>query len=204
MGKSSSAVIRGGVGNDVLGGTDGADVMYGGMGNDILIGGAGGDSLYGEDGNDTLMGGVGSDVLDGGLGNDRLVGFDGADVLLGGAGMDYLIGGGSHDVMTGGADADTFAFDFQSFKGGTEVVTDFSAAEGDVLQFVSLLQGFDPLTSAISDFVKMTTNAKGDTAVYVDANGAVGGSHFSKVVTLTDSGALDEDALFASHQILVA
>lgn len=203
MGKSNT-VIRGGDGNDVLGGTAGADTIYGGLGNDVLVGGDGGDSLYGEAGNDTLVGGTGSDMLDGGDGNDRMIGFDGADTLLGGAGNDLLIGGGSHDVLTGGAGADTFVFDPTSFKGGTDTVTDFNAAEGDVLEFQLLLTGFDPLTSALSDFVHLETNAKGDTNVYVDADGAANGSHYARVGTLDGSGVLDEDALFANHQILVA
>lgn len=203
MGKSTATVLRGTAGDDVVGGTAGADIIYGGAGNDVLVGGAGDDSLYGELGNDILMAGLGNDLLDGGDGNDRLIGFDGSDTLQGGAGNDLLIGGAGYDVVAGGAGADTFVLDPTSFKGRTDVFADFQAAEGDVLDFQGLLEGFDPLASAISDFVRLTTNAKGDTSVYVDVDGATNGSHYVKIAAMDDAGALDVDALFASHQILV-
>lgn len=203
MGKGVATVIRGTDSDNVLSGTTGADTMYGAAGNDVVVGGDGDDSLYGELGNDILMAGTGNDLLDGGDGNDRLIGFDGSDTLMGGAGNDLLNGGAGYDVMTGGDGADTFFIDATSFKGRTDLVTDFNAAEGDVLNFQQLLEGFDPLASAISDFVHLTTNAKGDTSVYVDVDGAVGGSHYVKIAALDGAGALDVDALFASYQILV-
>jgi len=57
-------LIRGGSGNDQLGG---------GTGNDILLGEAGNDTLLGGDGRDLLIGGLNSDTLDGGAGDDILI-----------------------------------------------------------------------------------------------------------------------------------
>jgi Ca2+-binding RTX toxin-like protein len=61
--------MRGGAGNDNLGGGAGDDELRGGAGNDNLGGGDGVDELRGEAGNDTL-GGDDGDVLRGGKGND--------------------------------------------------------------------------------------------------------------------------------------
>lgn len=52
------------------------------------------------------------------------------DRLNGGSGNDTLNGGGGNDVLTGGSGADTFVFNNVS-TGQTDVITDFSAADGD-------------------------------------------------------------------------
>lgn len=48
-------------------------VIKSGLSNDQLVGSEGDDILYGEDGNDRLTGNAGNDILDGGTGNDTLV-----------------------------------------------------------------------------------------------------------------------------------
>lgn len=94
-------------------------VIEGGPGADLLEGTANDDDLRGYEGNDTLHGLGGADSLRGGKGDDR---------LDGGEGDDWLAGGRGADTLTGGPGADTF----NSFAGaGTDVVTDFSVAEGD-------------------------------------------------------------------------
>jgi uncharacterized protein len=87
--------IRGTEGDDVLVGTNKADVIMGLGGNDVIrggnaedviCGGAGNDRLAGENGDDVLSGGFGDDVLDGGNGDDRLIGGPGTDTLTQGRG----------------------------------------------------------------------------------------------------------------------
>lgn len=98
-------------------GTTGDDTLNGTSAANALFAGAGVDALYGRDGNDKLYGGAGSDLLSGGAGNDRLIGGTGNDRLTGGTGVDqfkWLVPG----------------------EGG-DVVTDFSATQGDRLVFVS-------------------------------------------------------------------
>jgi len=92
--------VVGTAGDDVLTGTDGADIICGfggddtlkGMrGNDLLKGGAGADTIRGGRGHDTLSGQAGADTLRGGRGNDRLNGGRGVDSCGGGSGTDTLL-----------------------------------------------------------------------------------------------------------------
>ncbi|MCZ8375765.1 MAG: Hint domain-containing protein [Beijerinckiaceae bacterium] len=105
-------------GNDFL---TGGGIVDGQAGDDIIIGGAGADILSGGLGNDILSGGGGADILNGGRG---------ADILLGGGGADILDGGAGSDILTGGAGGDVFRF----LNVGNDIVTDFKASQGDVLQ----------------------------------------------------------------------
>jgi Ca2+-binding RTX toxin-like protein len=97
----------------------------------------------------------GNDTLSGNAGDDELHGGSGKDNLIGNLGVDRLHGGTGRDVLTGGAiDGDWFVFDFavESRKGAAnrDVITDFSHAEGDLLDFSvfdgnSKVAGFQPL-----------------------------------------------------------
>ena len=136
-------------GDDVISGGAGSDFIWGGAGNDIIDGDVTQEAgLQGEfsfslggtaTGNDTIHGGDGNDAIHGGGGNDALYGDAGNDNIFGYAGDDVLVGGLGIDVLTGGTGADEFRF--QGGTGatalahaqslGTDVVQDFSAAEGD-------------------------------------------------------------------------
>lgn len=128
--------LYGGADDDRLFGDDGLDRLYGADGDDRLNGGNGVDFLDGGNGNDRLYGGNDEDILFGGSGADRLDGGNGSDRLFGEAGDDRLIGGAGADQLTGGDGADRFVFaagdsgnDFWS----ADVITDFSADDGDVI-----------------------------------------------------------------------
>ena len=101
--KRDVEVIRGGSGDDVLGGEtinvrtyfEGGKYRYGmelwgGDGNDVLRGWHSHDYLLGGNGNDVLLGEGSGDALLGDRGNDRLVGGRGRDRLFGGRGDDRL------------------------------------------------------------------------------------------------------------------
>ncbi len=120
-----------------LGGTtkiDGLDrlIFNGGRGNDTLDGSAADGPLVGR-------GGAGDDSLVGGSGDDALSGGAGADSLDGGEGDDTLVGGDGSDVLTGGAGADVFRYlsvpepPPPNVRLRPEVITDFSQAEGDLI-----------------------------------------------------------------------
>ncbi|MBE9605014.1 M10 family metallopeptidase C-terminal domain-containing protein [Acetobacteraceae bacterium H6797] len=83
----------------------------------------------------TTSGSTAGDVLFGGLGNDTLRGMGGNDIIASGAGNDTLIGGSGFDKLIGGSGADTFLF-YEGDLGnttGTDVIVDFSRAEGDII-----------------------------------------------------------------------
>lgn len=109
----------------------GYTAVTGTSGDETKVGGTGSDAVEGLAGNDTLYGRAGDDWVSGGEGSDKLFGEAGADVLYGGLGADNLYGG------TG---ADQFIY-FQiadSVTGAIDVVRDFNAADGDMLD-VSLV-----------------------------------------------------------------
>jgi len=91
-----------------------------------------GQLIEGGEGNNTSLVGT----ADG----DIIYGFEGDDSLTGGDGNDVLIGGAGNDTLTGGSAADEFAYETGGQFGGDDVITDFSAAEGDILDLSDLLE----------------------------------------------------------------
>ncbi|NVK42692.1 MAG: hypothetical protein HWE39_15735, partial [Oceanospirillaceae bacterium] len=157
--------------DDLLAGTNAADVIFGyggndtisgGVGEDLLRGGKGDDSINGDGGSDTLVGGNGSDTLNGGALGDFLEGGDGKDVLDGGAGSDRLFGGTHNDEINAGDGNDVIFGDHgadtidggdgtdavQYLASGTGVTVDLSTglgtsgqATGDVLSNIENING---------------------------------------------------------------
>jgi len=83
--------------DDIITGTQFADLIFAFGGNDIISGGQG---------NDCIIGGGGDDFIFGNAGNDHLVGGEGNDILKGNSGEDKLTGGLGFDVLDGGDDFD--------------------------------------------------------------------------------------------------
>lgn len=219
-GEDGSDTLYGGTGNDKLSGAAGIDRLNGGLGADKLYGGEGddqlkgnedNDTLYGDNGNDKLYGGTGDDIFNGGDGVDELYGEDGNDKMLGGAGADKLSGGNGNDRLTGGeggdslwggTGADQFVFDTASLS-ARDIVKDFSMAQGDKLELNNILTGYDPLTSAIADFVKITESS-GKSYLSVDANGATGGAFFIQIAQIDGAtGMTNVDQLLKDHVLIV-
>ena len=124
----------GGVHDDILDGSAVAAAslfLRGQGGNDVLTGGALNDKIYGGDDADVLQGGGSNDYLRGDAGDDSLFGGADNDRLFGGEGNDLLEGGLGRDTLTGGAGADLFANG--AYDGEFDLVTDYSAAEGDAI-----------------------------------------------------------------------
>jgi Ca2+-binding RTX toxin-like protein len=115
---------------------DGTDnVLTALTGGDTLMGVAGADTLLGGSGADQLNGGIGNDVLIGGRGNDMLIGWTGADTLTGGEGPDLFVFGPTH----------------ASRGAGRDVITDFDAGDGDIID-LGLIDA-DPVAPGRQSFV---------------------------------------------------
>ena len=172
--ETSSTVLRGENGNDVISSGVGSAVIEGGAGNDRLS-----DGLDLRDRPSRLDGGTGNDLLRS----------PGRDDLSGGDGRDALESGGFANTLTGGAGADRFVygtFDFTSIAGDT--FTDFGNGR-DVLDLSRLLDQLgapdDPFTSGFLDL----DVRNGSTRVLIDTDG--GGDNFG-VLAILQNTILDE------------
>ena len=124
--------VRTGSSNDVITGSNGANVIKAGSGVDVVLGLNGNDEIHGENGNDNLRGDSGNDTVLGGSGNDKIDGGSGHDSIDGGSGADRIRGGVGEDTVAGGTVADVFIWNFGDQ--GTDYMTGFNLAE-DKLSF---------------------------------------------------------------------
>lgn len=176
------------------------DTGYGSAFADTISGLDGADTLYGNGGNDTIYGGTGHDIIYGGNGDDILYGQVGDDTVRGEAGNDILVASNNTDTLYGGADSDTFLFDVMNTTSDT--ISDFSLAQNDKIDISDVLQGYDPLTSAITDFVQITTSGS-NSLLKVDVDG--GANNFVQIATITGvTGLTDEAALVSSGHLIAA
>ena len=167
--------ISGTAESDVLNGTVSSDGVSAGDGNDVIYGNRGDDFLYGEGGN---------------------------DLLYGESGNDWLYGGDGLDTLSGGSGADRFVFEAWSMFNNVDVISDFSLTDNDVIDISYVLQGFDPLSSAITDFIQITDNGT-DSALFVDQDGAGSAYSLQQVATISGvTGLTDEAALYSAGTII--
>jgi Ca2+-binding RTX toxin-like protein len=192
LGGDGADILVGGAGNDRLVGDAGHDHLYGGDGVDTLIGGAGYDYARYDDAaagvtvslalvglQDTGAAGMddlsGIEALVGSAFDDFLSGDVGGNEILGGAGNDQIFGAGGADALTGGAGADAFFFAAlsDSAPGARDTITDFNAAEGDVVY----LSGIDANSGVEGDqafaFVSAFSGAAGQAVLSFDAAAGV-------------------------------
>ncbi len=93
--------------NDTLLAGAGDDMGFAGQGDDLLFGDAGNDLLWGDSDNDTLIGGPSGAAPVGDAGEkDTLYGNRGDDLLAGSLGQDNIHGGQGNDIAHGGKDND--------------------------------------------------------------------------------------------------
>jgi len=218
FGTKSGNILFSGHGASTLYGFDGNDLLFGNNGNDQIFGGTENDFLNGNNGNDLLVGSDGRDIIFGGNGNDILVGGDvimmthedgsrqfvsammndSNDILFGGNGDDILIGGGGRDLLFGDGGADTFMF--LEGDGEADRVMGFNTLEGDKVDISALLEGYDPVSEAIADFVQVT-QFRGQTTISVDVDG--GGDNFVEIVSLIGTHKDDLDAMISKGSLVV-
>ncbi len=215
-GSRGNDVLDGGDGDDEMRGGDGDDTLTGGLGNDHLMDQDGANHMSGGAGDDWLVASsLAASVLDGGAGNDTLQDANGADTILGGDGDDSItywsspilnqdravsvdggegrdtIGLGTREHTTiaiaGGHGADLFRFDAQADT-GTVTITDFSTAEGDVLDLHFLLpSGLNGNPFGASGYLK-AEQAGNDVHLLIDRDGAAGTAFgFTPLLTLQNT-----------------
>jgi Ca2+-binding RTX toxin-like protein len=118
----------------------------------LIAGSEAGDSVVGTaQGAETLMGYAGRDTLSGLAGDDRLAGGLGGDTLTGGSGADdFVFSSVSDSIRTSSGTAHT---------AGRDLVTDFNAAEGDIVDLSTL--GFSGLGNGFNGTLKVVVNGAG-------------------------------------------
>lgn len=171
-GDSTGEYIYGGAGNDILDGRNGSDRIYGGSGNDIIEGWKGFDHLYGGDGDDIL-----TDLRQGAA-------------YYGGAGNDIM---GGSTVFNNRQD---FVYNDDTIWMGVDTIMHFkdSGTYQDEIKLYDILSGYDPLSSAISDFIRFVDDS-GSSRFEIDYDGTVGGTNFVHVATLDGLTGLDAQTL---------
>jgi len=99
-------MIMGSPEDDILSGTNVADLIFAEEGDDIVMGAKGNDCIFGGDGDDIIFGNEGADNLSGGDGNDVIKGQSGDDTMTGNFGVDIIDGGDDNDSCNIGQDPD--------------------------------------------------------------------------------------------------
>jgi len=134
---------------------------------DTLVGGVGSDYLNGDLGDDLLFGDQGDDLLIGGQGNDTLLGGGGSDMIFGFEGDDLIDGGQGNDMLTGGTGADNFFF-----SPGSDVATDYSFIDGDVITVTRFFEPF-ALTQSGLDVLISSTSLTGEVSELLIQNATI-------------------------------
>ena len=151
----------------------------------------------------TQSGGAGNDVLVASADGNVLGGGADDDLLLGGAGNDTLIGGEQNDVLAGAGGADTFKFDDLG-SGHSDIVVDYSFAEGDRIDLSSILNNIGMQPDADSQYLNIAIAANGrDVVVQVDTAGTgtfSGGTHdVATLIGINTDGYDPINVFYAGH-----
>lgn len=92
--------------NSIMG-TPEEDVLFGTNVADLIFAFEGDDIISGAKGNDCIFAGDGDDIVFGNEGNDNISGDDGSDIIKGQSGEDTVSGGNGVDIIDGGDDRDS-------------------------------------------------------------------------------------------------
>ena len=144
----SDDVVLGLAGNDELeaGTLSGSNTLGGGTGNDRLFAGAD-DLVLGDLGDDELDSGDqgGNNTLFGGAGDDTIyAGID--DAVFGGSGNDTIYAGNGNNLLSGGTGNDRFFLAVAEAPTSPNTITDFNAAEDQLVVKLTGVTSFQDLT----------------------------------------------------------
>jgi len=211
----------------VSGAVNGGDIINGGNGNDQLIGSSDDDGLvFGSltsieyidmgTGIDYIMAKSGSTLdLSGYTRGVNLMNLEyitdntGTETVIGTAQNDliYLQSDSNTDTLYGGAGADTFYINDN--LNATDILADYNASEGDIIDIADILQFDSGLGDDISDFVRLTdsgdgnpANGSGTVTLEIDVDGTLNGSVFQSYVVFSDQ-AINLATLIANGSLIV-
>jgi Ca2+-binding RTX toxin-like protein len=127
-------------------------------------------------------------------GSSQYTGTAGDDSITGGTGDDILVGGAGSDILTGGDGADIFVWN--SGDTGVDTITDFNAAEGDVLDLADILDSETDTAASLDGYLSFSSDGT-DTTVSVSetSGGAVNQTIILQGVDLTNGGALNDQQI---------
>ncbi|MCW0002366.1 VCBS domain-containing protein [Pararhizobium sp. YC-54] len=196
-------IIEGRGGNDAINGGDGNDALSGGAGNDVIDGGAGVDLLdlseassgvtftLVQSATDTSVNlsavGLGTDIY---RNIEGIIGSDHDDILGGSAFADQIYGGAGSDRMTGGGGGDTFVIaDNELVPTIDDVIADYNAAQGDVVDLTALLGELPDGTALENNYVQVVQNGN-NAALQVDTDG--NGAGWQTVAVLENFSVSDD------------
>ena len=173
-------ILRAGAGNNILDGGAGADILSAGTGDDIFYVDNAGDQVHGGGGNDAVYASASYTLADKvratltltGTGDLSATGNAYVNTLTGNGGDNRLDGAAGADVLTGGLGADEFYFTAAQLGHG-ERITDFSAADGDVIHIAA----YDPAQHHGADPLVFQSGA--------DVIVQIGSSHYIVVANTT-------------------
>ncbi|WP_172634445.1 retention module-containing protein [Shewanella violacea] len=122
------------------------------------------------------------------------------DVLIDGQGDSYLIGGIGSDSLDGGADTDRdiFVWDLGSDDGSTDTVYNFDSSY-DALNLAEILVGEDNTAISLDDYLDFNF-VNGNTEIYVDSDGLVGGVNLDLTIIIDG---VDLSTIYAPGDIAI-
>lgn len=147
--------------------------------------------------NDWIVGNGGDNRLSGTDGNDMIYGLVGDDEIAGGRGADLIEGGAGSDILSGGAGPDCFFYSDLRHDG--DVIMDFNAGEGDVIDLSWALAdhvrpAFSPYGARPFSIWPERQHKGSDLLLMADLDGDLSAVEFSVLLRGTES--LGADNIF--------
>jgi len=181
-----STVVYGYDGDDIIRGSEQADIIYGGNGNDDISDDGGNAIIYGEDGDDTidgsfweyehalLDGGNGDDIISGGRNVDTLIGGQGSDVIRGDDGNDIIKhvvaeNLGDTDLVFAGEGSDTLQLYFTSAEYTSVVQSELQAYEDFIIANSDVFEDDGDIFFTFTSFDLSVSDVE-NLEVFVDGN----------------------------------
>ncbi|KPF71547.1 hypothetical protein IP88_10720 [alpha proteobacterium AAP81b] len=183
---------------DGLAGFDRLDIRLGQLTTAVIMSGSVGDGATASLNGTLVFRNIESVNILTGTGNDRLFGGSAGDFFFTGLGDDTVSGNGGNDLLdlgqgnnlaSGGAGADRFVLS----SGGYSTITDFSASEGDRLQFFFDVVDVTSADAFATGMYRIVDTAAG-AVVQIDQDGAIGGFSYQSIALLSGVAAADVGA----------